>query len=425
MNFDKAYSLGRRIRFYGRLFRRDTSLLSIDDVVNVVRPQGESYSGIEDIKVERIIGSESRSSDFVKGFLPIQKWMRSRWSKLQKLILVDGINSTIMVYEYGGYYFVRDGNHRVSVAKTNRVEFISAEVTLLSIPVELCPNMRIEKLPLFREKYDFFMKTKIFTIIPEDKFYVARMETWAKIEDSIFTGHKKWFIDKNGYEPDDETLIHSWNIEIYENTMDHIKKHYLLDLVPGKRETDIFCDIMDMWADRPGVWFTDVYDAYLKKYRKRNIIRTFFNYIKLALHLLTRTRREERTSFLQVSRLLFFRPDAVVPRGTAHWYRFLTKQLMGSHFKYLSIKLKRNPHMDELTKSWYDELFKPALDMYEKHGIKEPFSRFYRGWMNEWQKKLHRKKHASLEIAFKSYTKKRKIWNEIKGVKLHKSKKNK
>jgi hypothetical protein len=31
---------------------------------------------------------------------------------------------SILLYEIGGVYFVRDGNHRVSVAKIKGVEFI-------------------------------------------------------------------------------------------------------------------------------------------------------------------------------------------------------------------------------------------------------------------------------------------------------------
>jgi hypothetical protein len=56
-------------------------------------------------------------------------------------MLDKGIPEAITVFEYGNAYFVRDGNHRVSVAKTNGIEFISADVTQLKIPITVPPGM--------------------------------------------------------------------------------------------------------------------------------------------------------------------------------------------------------------------------------------------------------------------------------------------
>ena len=52
----------------------------------------------------------------------------------------------IKLFEIGGVYFVRDGNHRVSVAKAQGAEFIDAEVISLSSEIALSPDMTQEEL---------------------------------------------------------------------------------------------------------------------------------------------------------------------------------------------------------------------------------------------------------------------------------------
>ena len=204
MDFMDAYHSGRRKLSIFRIIRRKNMLLSLKELTSVVRPLGEAYSGVRDVPVERIIGSESRSSDFSMGFLPIHKWMEQRWTRVQKLLLEDRIMEPIMLLEYGGCYFVRDGNHRVSIARTNKIEFLTAEVTLLKIPVDLPDNMNRDLIGVFQEKMRFQQETGIFDVIPEDQFRVQEPETWDRIRDSIFQEHRKLFITKNWYVPYDE-----------------------------------------------------------------------------------------------------------------------------------------------------------------------------------------------------------------------------
>ena len=57
----------------------------------------------------------------------------------RRAIIKDIILPPIKVYELGGLYFVRDGNHRVSVAKSKGVEFIDAEIVSLQSEIRLPP----------------------------------------------------------------------------------------------------------------------------------------------------------------------------------------------------------------------------------------------------------------------------------------------
>ena len=64
-----------------------------------------------------------------------------RWMSVDMAHYQDVALPPIKVFEIGGVYFVRDGNHRVSVAKAKGAEFIDAEVISLSSEIPLTPDM--------------------------------------------------------------------------------------------------------------------------------------------------------------------------------------------------------------------------------------------------------------------------------------------
>jgi len=92
----------------------------------------ESYGGVKTIDVNRIVGSESRATDFNRDFLPRQRHLDARWSRVNSAFHDRVDLPAIRVFELEGEYFVRDGNHRVSVAKYHGVKCIDAEVVRLA-----------------------------------------------------------------------------------------------------------------------------------------------------------------------------------------------------------------------------------------------------------------------------------------------------
>lgn len=91
--------------------------------------------GVKRVSVAQIRGSVSRSRDFDDRFLPLNNQLRNRWESLYrsfKKAEITGVGiPPVSLYMVGGQYFVKDGNHRVSVASFLGIESIEAEVTLL------------------------------------------------------------------------------------------------------------------------------------------------------------------------------------------------------------------------------------------------------------------------------------------------------
>jgi hypothetical protein len=113
-------------------------LLSLQEVKALLRPESESYRGLRTVPIERIVGSEGRYLDFNRIFLPKREHLRGRWTRVDLAHYQQVHLPPVTLYEIGGVYFVRDGNHRVSVARTQGAEFIDAEVISLS-PAWPCP----------------------------------------------------------------------------------------------------------------------------------------------------------------------------------------------------------------------------------------------------------------------------------------------
>ena len=115
----------------------EASLISLNDVKQLIRPINETYLGMKVIPIDKIIGSEGRYKDFDNNFFPKSSHLRHRWEHVDEAAIKSITLPPIKVYEIDGLYFVRDGNHRVSVAKARGTEFIDAEVVTLQSEIKL------------------------------------------------------------------------------------------------------------------------------------------------------------------------------------------------------------------------------------------------------------------------------------------------
>ena len=134
---DKDFTVARRKAFFGRigarLRRRDAAsnrLLCFDDVRRIPRAAVERvYRGTTTVPVERIGGSLGRCSEFDRGFMPAKASVEERWKRIDRAFRRGEELPPVSLYKVGGFYFVLDGHHRVSVARYHGVEWIDAYVT--------------------------------------------------------------------------------------------------------------------------------------------------------------------------------------------------------------------------------------------------------------------------------------------------------
>lgn len=84
--------------------------------------------GILPVSIFQIRGSEGRSSDFDTAFRPLHRHIRQRWVQIASLIIMGVYLPAVELIKIGDDYYVRDGNHRISVMRYMGVQFIDSRV---------------------------------------------------------------------------------------------------------------------------------------------------------------------------------------------------------------------------------------------------------------------------------------------------------
>ncbi|MET1037301.1 MAG: ParB N-terminal domain-containing protein [Aeromicrobium sp.] len=105
--------------------------LSFDEVVDALGRRAEHYVGTKVIPLDAIVGSVDKVRDFDRRFRPTSTVSRQRWERLARASRTGEVIPPIDVYQIGDYYFVRDGHHRVSVARSLGITVIEARVTAI------------------------------------------------------------------------------------------------------------------------------------------------------------------------------------------------------------------------------------------------------------------------------------------------------
>jgi hypothetical protein len=115
-----------------RLRRDNTSewlLLCFDDLGKIPWASARVYRGTRTVPLSQIGGSVGRCSEFDGDFMPAKANVKERWKRIDSAFHRAEQLPPVSLYKVGGFYFVLDGHHRVSVASYHGVEWVDAEVT--------------------------------------------------------------------------------------------------------------------------------------------------------------------------------------------------------------------------------------------------------------------------------------------------------
>ncbi|MFP4437762.1 MAG: hypothetical protein ACLFVO_10970, partial [Chloroflexaceae bacterium] len=117
-------------RIWTGLRGRPQHLLDLKQVV-VSHPVGSRrFVGYQTVPIEQIRGSEERSHEFDAAFRPLRHTNGKRWRSVACALLSGVALPPVELIRVGADYFVRDGHHRVSVARAlGRLE-LDASVTV-------------------------------------------------------------------------------------------------------------------------------------------------------------------------------------------------------------------------------------------------------------------------------------------------------
>lgn len=272
-NFLRALKKAKLQTLLSRLQMERTELLSFYDIKELIKPKNQSYRGIKAIPVDKIIGSEGRYRDFNKEFFPKKSMLGGRWTSIDKAYLDMVDLPAISVYKIGDAYFVRDGNHRVSVAKTLKVEFIDADIVELDAEIELKPGMTDRQLREMVIKYE---RTRVIEmsgingIIDMDSIFFTAPGRYTEMLHHINV-HKYFINQSQKKEISFDSAVKSWYKNVYCPIADAVKTQKLLSKFPGRTSGDLYMWIVKHWNRLKGKTGQDVLPAdaskdYAEKY---------------------------------------------------------------------------------------------------------------------------------------------------------------
>ena len=224
-------------------------LLSFNDVKKILKPKNEVYIGLKTVPIKKIVGSEGRYNDFDNHFLPRSNELKQRWVNVDQAHLSNIVLPPIQLYELGGLYFVRDGNHRVSVAKTQGVEFIDAEVISLQSEVQLPPDVRLDTLlaaVIRYEKRVFYNETHFGDLTDYWDLDFTEAGRYDVIYNHILV-HKYYINEQQHTEIDFSDALISWFQTVYLPVIAVIDKYKLLSNFKDRTKSDIYVWIVKHW----------------------------------------------------------------------------------------------------------------------------------------------------------------------------------
>jgi hypothetical protein len=131
--YSQALDQGRRGQIWSSLTGRSRGLLTLEkaNAAHAVRASGDS--GTRTVPIRQIRGSESRGTDFDRDFNPLQSHTRERWLGIAAARQRGRNLPPVALIQVGDLYFVRDGHHRISVARALGYATVEATVQVWQV----------------------------------------------------------------------------------------------------------------------------------------------------------------------------------------------------------------------------------------------------------------------------------------------------
>jgi hypothetical protein len=266
------FSRARRRRALSRLARRlrrepdDVNvILPFDEVVEALGRRGERRLGLQSISLDSIVGTVDRSRDFDRRFRPTSRRVRRRWQGIAEAIRRGQSMPPIDVYRIGDLHFVRDGHHRVSVARALALDTIDAYVTEVVTAIGAGRETRLRDLALKSHERLFFERVPLRA---EERSRIQLSDEWryAGLAESVeawgfrLKQEREEFLTR-------EAVAEAWFQEEYVPVVEALRE---LDLIGRATETEAYLRVTGLryLLLRTHEWSDEVVDRLREELRR-------------------------------------------------------------------------------------------------------------------------------------------------------------
>jgi hypothetical protein len=223
----------------------DTDLYSYDEVAKRLKARQRIDMGTHMVPLELIVGSVGRYRDFTRTFLPRAGVNKERWTRVAAAMnSLEGL-PPVELFKIGEVYFVRDGNHRVSVARANNVTHIEAYVTEVATDIPLTlDDFERDRWIIKAEQREFLQHTGLDEIRPEHGILLTEPGRYEIMLHHIEVHRylRNMDLDRAGSSNrlTWEDAVASWYDNVYMPVVTAIRDCELMDDFPDRTEADLY-----------------------------------------------------------------------------------------------------------------------------------------------------------------------------------------
>jgi hypothetical protein len=243
-DFDRALTKAFLRNVSSVLLRQPNSLLPYHEVKERLRSEGESYRGMQAVPVQQIVGSVDRYRDFDRAFLPKRRHTAARWKSIDRAYYQDIRLPPIQLYKMGDVYFVKDGNHRVSVAREHGIEFIDAEVIEVQTRAFLAPSMSPSQLLQQVEYSEFLRRTDLDRTRPKHDIRPTALGRYDELLTHI-DRHRSQLMQATGLDISLRDAAAAWYDDVYLPVVLAVRDLRLLSEFANRTEADVYLWVMN------------------------------------------------------------------------------------------------------------------------------------------------------------------------------------
>jgi hypothetical protein len=268
------FSRARRSRLLadiGRRLRREPDdvalMLPFEEVVESLGRVGQHDLGLQVVPLDAIVGSVDRTVDFDRGLRPTSARLRSRWERINAAQRRGEALPPVSLYKIGDLYFVRDGHHRVSVAKSLGRTDIDAYVVEVNTRIKLGEHTLVSDLPL-KDHERLFRERVPLPSGARDRIVVSDPWDYGVLAEAVEAWGFRAMQNRSTY-MDRASVAQHWFQEEYEPVVELLKAGHLI--AEDETETEAY---MRVAADRYRVlrtheWSDEVLDQLRREERRR------------------------------------------------------------------------------------------------------------------------------------------------------------
>ncbi len=195
--------------------------------------------GVQDVPLKAIRGSVDRYQEFDLAFLPKHEGLRDRWQRVEAARRYGLPMRPVELYKLGEVYFVKDGHHRVSVARLHDDETIQAHVLELTSRVPLHPDLNPKDLPDIQAYGDFLRVTKADEILPHVDLRLSEPQYYARLLRHIALFR---YLNRDpGEEPREwPEAVRAWYEQLYRPICQMIRDSGVMKRFPKRTRADLY-----------------------------------------------------------------------------------------------------------------------------------------------------------------------------------------